>query len=215
MRQIIAPLLVSNDAGLLKHWCKSLHLNSQNLIALSSFAELLHRGRRKEDIVWLDMNLHDVPSWNSEIWRNLIHAKELRVIAASSKPTDSAAIAALDAGCVGYCHAYSDSATLIQISQVIKAGHVWIGTNLMQQLIQSANRAASLPTVLPNNAWQTKLTAREREVAKLAAIGTSNLQIAEACDISERTVKAHMSAIFDKLGVSDRLQLALRVHGIQ
>jgi DNA-binding NarL/FixJ family response regulator len=59
------------------------------------------------------------------------------------------------------------------------------------------------------------LTAREREIAKLAARGTSNLQIAETCDISERTVKAHMSSIFDKLSITDRLQLALRVHGIQ
>jgi len=215
MRQIVVPLLVSNDAGLLKHWCKSLHLKSKGPIELCNFDELLQRARRKEDIVWLDMNLPDIPAWNSEIWRNLIQTKELRVIAASSNPTDTDAIAALDAGCVGYCHAYSDSATLIQISQVTKAGHVWIGTNLMQQLIQSANRAATLPTVLPNTAWQTTLTAREREIAKLAARGTSNLQIAETCDISERTVKAHMSSIFDKLSITDRLQLALRVHGIQ
>jgi DNA-binding NarL/FixJ family response regulator len=58
------------------------------------------------------------------------------------------------------------------------------------------------------------LTQREREIANLAANGASNQLIADNCGISERTVKAHLSAVFTKLNVSDRLQLALRVHGI-
>ena len=215
MRQTTVPLLVSNDIGLLKHWRKGLHLKSKVPIELSSFTELLERSRRKEDIVWLDMNLPNIPAWDSGAWQNLIHVKELRIIAASSNPSDGDAIAALEAGCVGYCHAYSDSATLMQIDQVTKAGHIWIGTNLMQQLIQSANRAATLPAATSSNTWQHSLTAREREVAKLAANGASNLQISEACGISERTVKAHLSAVFEKLGITDRLQLALKVHGIQ
>jgi DNA-binding NarL/FixJ family response regulator len=215
MRQISVPLLVSNDPGLLKHWCKGLHLKSKEPIELHSFEALVQRARRKEDIVWLDMNLPNIPTWGSEAWQSLIHTKGLRIIAASSKPTDTDAIAALDAGCVGYCHAYSDSETLMQINQVTKAGHIWIGANLMQQLIQSANRAATIPSVAPSSAWQVNLTVREREIATLAANGGSNLQIAVTCDISERTVKAHMSAIFDKLGIADRLQLALKVHGIQ
>jgi DNA-binding NarL/FixJ family response regulator len=215
MRQTAVPLLVSNDIGLLKHWCKGLHLKSKAPIELSSFTELLERARRKEDIVWLDMNLPNIPAWDTGVWQNLIHGKELRIIAASSNPTDSDAIAALDAGCVGYCHAYSDSATLMQINQVTKAGHIWIGTNLMQQLIQSANRVATLPAATNSNTWQNSLTTREREVAKLAANGASNLQIGEACGISERTVKAHLSAVFEKLGITDRLQLVLKVHGIQ
>jgi DNA-binding NarL/FixJ family response regulator len=215
MRQTTVPLLVSNDIGLLKHWCKGLHLKSKVPIELNSFTKLLERSRRKEDIVWLDMNLPNIPEWGSGAWQNLIQVKELRIIAASSNPTDSDAIAALDAGCVGYCHAYSDSATLMQIDQVTKAGHIWIGTNLMQQLIQSANRVAMRPATANTNNWQSSLTAREREVAKLAANGASNLRISEVCGISERTVKAHLSAVFEKLDITDRLQLALKVHGIQ
>jgi DNA-binding NarL/FixJ family response regulator len=160
------------------------------------------------------MSLPNIPAWQSSTWQDLIQIRKLRIIAASSNPTDNEAITALDAGCVGYCHAYSDSATLIQVAQVTKAGHIWIGTNLMQQLIQSANRVAKPPAVIANNGWQKTLTAREREIAKFAANGDSNLQIAKSCDISERTVKAHMSAVFDKLDITDRLQLALKVHGI-
>ena len=51
-------------------------------------------------------------------------------------------------------------------------------------------------------------------MARYAASGQSNAQIADALGITERTVKAHLSAVFEKLEVTDRLQLALRVHGI-
>ena len=63
--------------------------------------------------------------------------------------------------------------------------------------------------------WATPLTEREREVAQLAAVGDSNLSIALALGITERTVKAHLKAVFEKLDLSDRLQLALRVHGVR
>ena len=51
-------------------------------------------------------------------------------------------------------------------------------------------------------------------MAVLAANGASNQAIATDCGISERTVKAHLTAVFEKLNLTDRLQLALRVHGI-
>ena len=58
------------------------------------------------------------------------------------------------------------------------------------------------------------LTVRERDVARYVALGHSNQSIADSLGITERTVRAHISAIFEKLGVTDRLMLALRVHGI-
>jgi DNA-binding NarL/FixJ family response regulator len=51
-------------------------------------------------------------------------------------------------------------------------------------------------------------------VAEQIAHGATNREIAVALDISERTVKAHLSAIFDKLGVRDRVQLALAMNNI-
>ncbi|MBN9401292.1 MAG: helix-turn-helix transcriptional regulator, partial [Burkholderiales bacterium] len=54
----------------------------------------------------------------------------------------------------------------------------------------------------------------ERDVARYVALGHSNQSIADSLGITERTVRAHISAIFEKLGVTDRLMLALRVHGI-
>lgn len=212
MRRVATPLLVTSDPGLLSHWCQGLQIKTP--LQLHSFTELLSKVRRAGDIVWLDLSVSDIPPWNDPNWAALIKVKNLRVVAASSNPKDSEAITALDAGCAAYCHAYSDLATLRQIHQVTKAGHVWIGANLMQQLIQSANRLP--PTHAEGKAdWGATLTQREKEVAQLAAHGASNQAIADECGISERTVKAHLSAVFEKLGIADRLALALKVHGIQ
>ena len=57
------------------------------------------------------------------------------------------------------------------------------------------------------------LTKRELEVARLVANGSSNKEIARQLGITERTVKAHVGAVFQKLNVRDRLQLALIVSG--
>jgi len=212
MRRVATPLLVTADPGLLNHWCQGLQIKMP--LQLHSFSELLSKSRRANDIVWLDLSLSDVPAWTDTTWHELVKLKGLRVVAASSNPKDSEAIIALDTGCAAYCHAYSDLATLQQIQQVTKAGHVWIGAHLMQQLIQSANRVAPPPSERKTG-WDATLTQREKEVAQIAAHGASNQAIADECGISERTVKAHLSAVFEKLGIADRLALALKVHGIQ
>jgi DNA-binding NarL/FixJ family response regulator len=102
---------------------------------------------------------------------------------------------------------------LFQVQEVVERGHVWVGKGLMQKLLQAAQSGAKAPAS-DANGWQELLTEREREVATLAANGASNMAIARDCGISERTVKAHLSAVFAKLNITDRLQLALRVHGI-
>lgn len=204
-------ILVSHDAGLIAHWQRAFPSGSP--LVADSFRGLEMLKPSHEHMVWLDLSLPDLPAWADEQWSGLIHEQMARVVAASSSPKDAQAIEALDAGCAGYCHAFSDAKTLAQVKEVVQAGHVWIGKTLMHRLIDSANKAATLVPV-PGVDWAKGLTQRECEVAVLAANGASNHQIALDCKISERTVKAHLSATFDKLNVTDRLQLALRVHGI-
>ncbi|MBL8432557.1 MAG: helix-turn-helix transcriptional regulator, partial [Dechloromonas sp.] len=63
--------------------------------------------------------------------------------------------------------------------------------------------------------WGTLLSGRETQVARLVASGASNKEIADQLAITERTVKAHLTVIFEKLGVRDRLQLSLRINGLK
>jgi DNA-binding NarL/FixJ family response regulator len=88
------------------------------------------------------------------------------------------------------------------------AGQYWVGRESVSDLIK-ALRSVSLP---PGGAAPAKgfgLTPRELEIVPLVVAGYSNPDIAQRCSISEQTVKHHMSNIFDKLGVSNRLELAL------
>ncbi len=202
---------VSSDTGLIEHWQRAFRPDKQ-LIA-SRFSNLRQLKLDQDALTLIDLSLPDLPLWNDEQWKSLMHGRQVRVVAASSNPKDGEAIEALDAGCAAYCHAFSDAATLLQVAQVVQAGHVWIGKTLMQRLIQSAGRAAALAAE-PIVDWRDGLTQREQEVAVLAANGASNHHISLDCKISERTVKAHLSSVFDKLNLTDRLQLALRVHGI-
>jgi DNA-binding NarL/FixJ family response regulator len=90
----------------------------------------------------------------------------------------------------------------------VMAGQYWVGRESVSDLIK-ALRSVSLP---PGGAAPAKgfgLTPRELEIVPLVVAGYSNPDIAQRCSISEQTVKHHMSNIFDKLGVSNRLELAL------
>lgn len=204
-------LFVTQDEGLLKHWQRALG-NSPRTHA-AHLEALLTSPPVNPSVAWVDLSLPGRPDWSAPAWGNLLSSEHIRIVAASSNPQDPEAMAALDAGCAAYCHAFSDAPTLKQVREVVEAGHVWIGKTLMQRLLRSVNHVvASRPA--PDTSWSEGLTQRETEVAILAANGASNLAIAQQCQISERTVKAHLSAIFGKLNITDRLQLALRVHGI-
>jgi len=204
-------VFVTHDSGLLAHWQKTFGTNQQTVASrIEHFFELRPS---VATIAWIDTSLAKGAAWTTDAWRAVLQSEHVRVIAASSNPNDDEAMLALDAGCAAYCHAFSDAPTLKQVREVVDAGHVWIGKSLMQRLLKGVGHAA---TIIPKRdvSWRETLTQREAEVAVLAANGASNQAIATQCQISERTVKAHLSAVFTKLNITDRLQLALRVHGI-
>jgi DNA-binding NarL/FixJ family response regulator len=211
MTRALNLIFVSADTGLLQHWQHALDRRVATVV--SQFSEIPQSTSSAMTMLWVDLSLHDLPAWTHPRWTPLLTNPKVKVVAASSNPNDEQAIPALDAGCSAYCHAFADAVTLLQVKEVVQSGHVWVGPTLMQRLIRSANLVSNVKTA-SNADWGEGLTQREREVAIFAANGASNLDIARNCRISERTVKAHLSAVFEKLNLTDRLQLALRVHGI-
>lgn len=208
MKKVRTPLFLTRDPGLLRHWQAAFRVAPGKSPALES----LHALSVAESVVWVDLSTPGLEAWDDQIWKNVVKTLGNRIIAASSNPGDEEALSALDNGCLGYCHAYSDAATLNQVQDVVQSGNVWIGRSLMQRLLSRTSKVARDST--SNVIWSQGLTSREIEVSVLAANGASNQSIAEQCQITERTVKAHLSAAFEKLQITDRLQLALRVHGI-
>lgn len=133
------------------------------------------------------------------------------IVVLSDTPNDQEALAAFAVAARGYCNSHANAETLLQVANVVQQGGLWIGESLMQRLINVTGKVAVPPTQASSE-WAVKLTDREKEVARVVASGASNKEIARELGITERTVKAHLTTIMDKLGVRDRLQLALVVH---
>lgn len=180
------------------------------------------RGRTWEDLsrwracqrklVVLDAGLPSRPSLDSAEWRAVVGA--LDIVVASLKPSDEQGRQFLVSGAKGFVHAYLSHEGLDTALKTIANGGVWLGASLLTRLLQQINRGAAAIASDSAPDWAETLTPREKGVAERAARGMANQAIADEFGISERTVRAHISSVFQKLGVSDRLMLALRVHGI-
>ncbi|MFA7384249.1 MAG: response regulator transcription factor [Desulfurivibrionaceae bacterium] len=131
---------------------------------------------------------------------------EARIVIISSTPSQQEALLAINAGASGYCHAFATPQMLQQVATVVNNGGLWIGPELMSRVVAAAGRVI---TPQPGSPALDCLTTREKEVAQAVTRGISNREVAELLEISERTVKAHLGAIFEKLQVRDRLQLVL------
>lgn len=138
-------------------------------------------------------------------------APECPVIVLSNVPNDEEGLAVLEAGAAGYTSAIAIPDVLHQIETVIQNGGLWVGPNLLQRLLVAIGGRGA-----PHRASSklTQLSQREREVALAVATGATNKEVARQLDITERTVKAHLSHIFEILKVRDRLQLAIFLNGL-
>jgi DNA-binding NarL/FixJ family response regulator len=134
-----------------------------------------------------------------------------KVIALSDTPNDDEGLACLSAGVSGYVNTHAAPEALRQVADVVRQGGLWVGASLMQRLLRASTGLVSTQAV-SGEKFRT-LTVREIEVARAVARGDSNKEIARHLGITERTVKAHLSVLFEKLGVRDRLQLALAING--
>ena len=115
---------------------------------------------------------------------------------------------------VPVCNGHAAPSVLQQVALAVENGGIWVGQGLMQRLLAATARVLPEPDV-DKAAWRQTLTAREQEAAVLLAKGCSNKEIARQLDITERTVKSHVGAMLEKLGVRDRLQLSLILNGVE
>ena len=162
-------------------------------------------------IFWLHMN-EDRQQWliNSIdlIKKKYINAK---IVVLANAPNQAEAFHAMSLGVVAYAHAYSPVFVLTEMKTVISHGGVWLGPDLLKRIIEVSTSLAGNQLEQVNQHLKL-LTKREKEVAIQAAKGLSNKEIARILKITERTVKAHLSSTFVRLGAKDRLHLALMLN---
>jgi two-component system, NarL family, nitrate/nitrite response regulator NarL len=162
-------------------------------------------------VFWLHMN-EDRQEWLANTI-SLIQKKyeNAKIAVLANAPNQAEALHVLSLGVMAYSHAYSPAKVLVEIKTVIINGGVWMGQDLLKRLIEVSTNLAGNQAELVNQHLKL-LTKREKQVALEAAKGLSNKEIARILIITERTVKAHLSSTFERLGAKDRLHLALMLN---
>src|SRR4051794_4175392 len=121
-------------------------------------------------------------------------------------------LSALDAGAIGYLLKDAEPSELIEGIRAAARGESPLDPKAARAVLTWRDRTAPGSAADP----AAHLTAREREVLALVAEGLPNKLISRRLEISEKTVKAHLTSVFASLGVTDRTQAALwaREHGV-
>ena len=172
-------------------------------------------------VVLLDAALLERPI-ERQVAQVVAAAGSARVIVLTEVFQEDEEIALLKAGAKGCCRRGIDPESLERVINVTQSGGVWVTRSLLPRLVTELRRyagaqqvpaAAKPPALKPAVDKLASLSAREREIARLIVDGATNKEVAAALQISERTVKGHLSNVFQKLGVTDRLKLMLLVRG--
>ena len=138
---------------------------------------------------------------------HLMHPETSLVLLLDSYEKDLV-INAFRAGVKGlFCLAEHPFRMLCKCIHRVYEGQVWANTEQMQYLLEAVSQTPSLHTV--NVSGEKLLTPREEQVVTLVADGLSNREIARELNLSENTIKKYIFRIFEKLGVSSRVELVL------
>ncbi|MCP4486983.1 MAG: response regulator transcription factor [Gammaproteobacteria bacterium] len=124
----------------------------------------------------------------------------------SDNPNVVEMLECVNVGCRAYCNSYMQKDNYQQMLRLLSNGQSWFPPNLLVQTFKLAHQSL---TGKDTDALLQPLTDREKEVALSVSQGLSNRNVSERFKISERTVKAHLTNIFAKLSIKDRVALVL------
>ena len=154
------------------------------------------------DVLLMDLSMQGVDGVEATR-RILADAPEVNVVVLTSFADRQRILDALEAGASGYLLKDGDPAQVAEAVRVAAAGESPLDPKAARVLLDARREGQ------PAAAAAAKLTAREREVLDLVGKGLANKQIARRLGIAERTVKAHLTSVFQSIGVTDRTQAAL------
>ena len=201
-------VLIADDHGVVREGLARLldTVEDVEVVATASDGDEAVAGvaEHRPDVVLMDLSMPRLDG--TEATRRIAaEVPEAQVVVLTSFSDREQIMGALDAGAVGYLLKDAEPRELIDGIRAAAAGGSPLHPRAAREIISQPSRPA-----LP------EITAREREVLTLLAKGLPNKRIAQELEISEKTVKAHVTNIFQSIGVSDRTQAALwaREHGV-
>jgi DNA-binding NarL/FixJ family response regulator len=161
--------------------------------------------KQEPDVLLLDLKMPGLDGL-STLQRLQAQKTKTKVIVLTASDDENEYVQAMKFGTSGIVLKQTATELLIKSIRKVHKGEIWLDSRttaaVMKQFASPGDAAAK-------DRERSPLSQREREIVVLVAQGFKNKEIAERMFISEQTVKNHLHNIFDKLGVSDRLELAL------
>src|SRR5215472_6391472 len=173
--------------------------------------------QHEPDILLLDLKMPGLDGL-ATLQRLQQSKNKTRVIVLTASDDKNEFVQAMKLGTSGIVLKQTATELLIKSIRKVNAGEIWLDSHTTAEVIRrfvSADEQLTGPppqapsSAAPRERERSPLSQREREIVALVAQGFKNKEMAEKMFISEQTVKNHLHNIFDKLGVSDRLELAL------
>jgi two-component system, NarL family, nitrate/nitrite response regulator NarL len=212
-------VLIVDDHGIMRAGLRML-LESQSGIMVvgeaSSCADALALATcTQPDVIVLDLDLGGENALES-IPTLLRTAPETRILVLTGLRDPEVHRQAIRHGALGLVFKEKAVETLLQAITKVRAGEVWLEPTMIARVLGDLTRPQLSPPTSSEATKIARLTEREREVITLVGEGLRNRFIAERLYISEATVRHHLTAIFAKLDVSDRFELAIYAyqHGL-
>ncbi len=166
--------------------------------------------RLEPDIVLLDLRMPNVDGL-ATLQTLQVSPHRTRVIVLTASEDKNEFVQAMKLGCSGIVLKQTAPELIVKSIRKVHSGEIWLDSHttaaVMKQFATAGGESASSGTSKVRE--RSPLSTREREIVAFVAQGYKNKEMAEKMFISEQTVKNHLHNIFDKLGVSDRLELAL------
>jgi len=205
-------LIASDDSSLATRYTNLLVDESRVSVADTSTDVILFIKQHLPQLVMIDPLLFrgHVKSTISRISTSSPLSRIVVIIDEADRTLDQMSL--FKAGAHGFIADDISPSLLTKAIQSVSKGEVWVPRKLISRLISELARSKAAKEGrqdLAARETMAKLTPREFEVAQMVHLGGNNKMIARELDISERTVKAHLSAIFRKLNIANRLHLAL------
>ena len=205
----MAILLSSANNTVVTRWTEHLkgHFDTEHAPSLEELKKKC--ATRKFDVIILHRIIIDIPVFSGIIKTS----QPAKFFLLSDRPDEDEALSFLKLGIVGYGNTYISSPRLLEALLIITNGGVWLGQKVIQRLIMDTvtNTKPANDKESAVNALE-KLTKAERQIAEFVARGATNLEIAADLNITERTVKAHLTSIYEKTKTGNRLNLALLIN---
>jgi len=132
-----------------------------------------------------------------------------KVIILTASEDKNEFVQAMKLGCAGIVLKQTSADLIVKSIRKVHSGEIWLDAHTTAAVMRQFATAEAAAASGIKGRERAPLSTREREIVALVAQGYKNKEMAEKMFISEQTVKNHLHNIFDKLGVSDRLELAL------